>query len=570
MAAGHSKLRTARDARAGHEGRRVAWIDWDSGFRGSGLRVGDRLVGDSGGDYSPEAIDKGAVIGASEGARIGDLGLEAGQAITLHVERQPAIGGPGERLSFTAPLVDNQTTRDAEGRRAFGEDGPAHGEKDGFTYAYSAWYEKFRDLVETVLLGWDYTSGYDTRRLAERLEEHRARVEHLAASYPGAFARAAREDFDAALAMLAGEARELTQADLEYRKLGDVRGAQVSEAADRALAGYLAAAEEAGAGFVDAPFPVPNAFEVDVSELVGRRIRLPEIDDRDLLLEAKRSWYRFGRSQGLYVISRQDPATRPLFRAVDEYIEKVDPNLGRRRLTFFGAIEASPALVCDVRRSQTEVALRVRPLAALVTDHARPEHRLFVDMEAAAGAEEGAEVEAFAGEAALLAVGRPQLRPDLDPAGVMRALFDCLKLGDFDTFLACFATWKVRQHYDRAGSSSYVDLSWVTLNQRDAVGVWDSSRRELLADVYGLEVAAVSEPEVVFDAANEPIAAFDDAPEPATVERVRVLVNHIGRVDGDGDSPQSYRTFAGGKYHRRWTLERLDDGPWRVTSAHPI
>ncbi len=258
MASGHSKLRTARDIREGYEGRRVAWIDWDSGFRRSGLKVGDRLVGDSGGDYSPEAIEEGAVIGASEGRRIDDLGLEAGQAITLHVERQAAIGGPGERLSFTAPLVEHRTTRDAEGRRAFGEDGPAHGEKDGFTYAYSPWYDTFRDLVETVLLGWDYTSGYDTRRLSERLGEHRVRVEHLEANYPGAFARAAREDLDAALELLAGEPRELTEADLEYRKLGDVRGAQVSEAADRALAAYLAAAEGAGAGFVDAPFPVPK------------------------------------------------------------------------------------------------------------------------------------------------------------------------------------------------------------------------------------------------------------------------------------------------------------------------
>ncbi len=271
------------------------------------------------------------------------------------------------------------------------------------------------------------------------------------------------------------------------------------------------------------------------------------------------------------MISRQDPTTRPLFRAVDEYIEKVDPNLGRRRLTFLGAIEATPALVSDVRRSQTEVALRVRPLAALVTDHERPEHRLFVDMEAAASAAaEGVEVEAFAGEAALLAVGRPELTPELDPAGVMRVLFDCLKLGDFDTFLACFATWKVRRHYDRAGSSSYVDLSWVTLNERDAVSVWDSSRRELLADVYGLEIAGVSAPELVFDAASEPIAAFDPAPEPARVERVRVVVDHIGRAEAGGDGPPRYRTFAGGKYHRKWTLERLDDGPWRVTSAQPI
>ena len=75
-------------------------------------------------------------------------------------------------------------------------------------------------------------------------------------------------------------------------------------------------------------------------------------------------------------------------------------------------------------------------------------------------------------------------------------------------------------------------------------------------------MASVSEPRVVYDASQQPAGRID--PEPRVVQEVRALVNHIGR-EGDG-----FRTFAGARLHRKWTLERLDDGPWRVTVAQTI
>jgi hypothetical protein len=41
--------------------RRVRWVDWDSGWRGSGLRVGDRVVADQGGPYAADTDKRGAV-----------------------------------------------------------------------------------------------------------------------------------------------------------------------------------------------------------------------------------------------------------------------------------------------------------------------------------------------------------------------------------------------------------------------------------------------------------------------------------------------------------------------------
>ena len=55
-----------------------------------------------------------------------------------------------------------------------------------------------------------------------------------------------------------------------------------------------------------------------------------------------------------------------------------------------------------------------------------------------------------------------------------------------------------------------------------------------------------------------------DPEAPARVQRVRATINHIGR-DGEG-----WRTFTNGRLHRRWTLERLDEGPWRITDAWGI
>ena len=69
----------------------------------------------------------------------------------------------------------------------------------------------------------------------------------------------------------------------------------------------------------------------------------------------------------------------------------------------------------------------------------------------------------------------------------------------------------------------------------------------------------------MFDVTTQPEnrrTAGEDAPR--LVQEVRVLVNHIGKVDSE------FRTFAGSMLHRRWDLQRLDDGPWRITSTFAI
>jgi hypothetical protein len=246
-------------------------------------------------------------------------------------------------------------------------------------------------------------------------------------------------------------------------------------------------------------------------------------------------------------------------RAADRYIEKVNPSFGRRKIAFIGVVEPLPALVSDVVKNHTLVGLRVKPIAALVTADDDPPRRFFVEMRP-----ERASDEAFAGEAQLLAFGRPQLLPEMSPEEVLRTFFGCLKAGDFETFRACFATWKVREWFESDSSFLYVDLTWTTANQQDAVSIFDRSRKRLLDDVYGLEVAEVSPVRVVYDAAQQSAGSPGAAAGPRTVEEVRLRVNHIGRIG------QEFRTFAGGDLHRKWTLQRLDDGPWRIVDAQAL
>jgi len=567
MADGHAKVLTEIDREAretgGRPARRVVWIDWDSGFKDSGLRVGDRVVGDGGEAYSAEQVEKGDTLGGAGQSRRWDrLGLVAGDELSVDVERTDGEHA-GEVVRLTGRLVENRSYRDAEDRRSFGDDGPAHSEKDGFDYAWHPWYQKLQDLAQTVLAGWDYTASFDSRRYAERVEPFRDRVAFLEERYPGAFARAARADLDGMTAIVAGEPRELSDEDLAYRQLGDIRAERVTAAAEAAWEAFRG---ELGDDVLAAPLPLPDPFEEDVSAFVGRVVELPEIGDRDLLYETTRSWYRIGGgSRGTYLIDRHGDEIRGLYTASDHYVEKVDPLLDQRRITFVGRVEEKPVLAVDAVKNLTAVALAVRPMAALVKASGSADGRFFVDMRRPI---EDDSDDTFAGEAALLASGRPRLTPDLDPAGVLDVFFQCLKLGDMETWMTCFADWKVRQWYARDDDGQevaypWLDRTWTTLNERDAVSVWDRSRKFLLEDVYDLEVAQVSEPRVVYDAALA-LPEMVDEDDPRVVEEVQALVDHVGKAD-DG-----YRTFAGAQLHRKWTLQRVDDGPWRITSAQPI
>jgi hypothetical protein len=303
----------------------------------------------------------------------------------------------------------------------------------------------------------------------------------------------------------------------------------------------------------------PNSFTEDTRGLVGATVRLPELGRQQILFETRRSWYWSGSSDGGWLVDRHAEGIKRLYAATDEYTEKVDPAFRDYRATFVGVVQPEPALVSDAYRNITISGLRVEPLAALVSNASASDRRLFVDLRP------GKTDEPFAGAAALVAgIRRPTLADAAAPGDVLMTAFEAMKMGDVETWLKCYATWMVRSWHEKGDSYLYVDRTWDVMSERGSASTWDNARRRLIDDVYGVEVARVGPVRTVFDAATQPDNRRTSGDAPRLVQEVRVLVNHIGRVNGQ------FRTFATGMLHRRWELQRLDDGPWRITSTFAI
>lgn len=536
--------------------RFVKWIPWDSGFRGSGLCVGDLIVGHADLPYGPDAVVARTRIGDSRFSDwLREHRCKPGDALTLSVLRDDVVVQVEGRIGGPRRYVDSAS------RRTLGDGGPQATAKDDFDSAWESWYSGFVDLAKVALGGWDFYASVNSRNLAADIAALAPRVGFLQRQYPGDFSREVAGDFAKMSQRAAGERRELTAADLSYRELGAIRAAAVTQAADAAFTAF-----ETEARLYAEPPASPNSFTEDIRPLIGAVVRLPALSRRNVLYETGRSWYWSGSDGGGYLIDRAAPSFEPLHVATREYTEIVDPSLRDSSIVFIGAVQAEPALVCDVDRNIVVTGVRLQPLAALVTSDTDATRRFFVDLRDQAHA--GRSNEVFAGFDALAAsIRRPALQDTATPAEVLQGAFDALAQGDMDTWLRCYATWSVTTWYERDGSWQWVDQTRLVMGEMTGASDWDRARKRLHADVYGLEVARVGAVRVVYDAAAQAALAPDDArvaSGPRIVEEVTAHVNHIGLFDGE------YRTFSGPLLHRRWTLQRLDGGPWRIAVAHSI
>lgn len=530
----------------------VTWIPWDSGFRGSGLKVGDLIVGHADVRYTADTIEqKARVCDANFSRWFEQQKFKPDDSFKLLVVRDD------KELTITGKLGGYRTYKNADGNRTLGDGGPIEYEKDGFDYAWGAWYRQFIDLAKQTLAGWDYFASTNTASLAERIPPFVPRIEFFEKKYPGAFAKALREDLEAMKLAVAGERRELTEADLAYRTLGEARAAQAAAAADAAFKTFMSEVESS---LMKNPPSAPNPFKEDTRALVGQTIKLPEVARQQLLFETRRSWYWSGSGSGGWLIDRHADGLKPLYAATDEYIEKVDPYFRDYQVLFVGTVRPEPALVSDAHRNITVSGLRVEPIAALITSTNDSSRRLFVDLRP------GKMNEPFAGAAALAAgIKRPALTDNMSPGDVLMTAFEAMKMGDMETWRKCYANWMLRSWYEKGQSYLYVDRTWEVMSGNSSVSTWDNARRQLMDKIYGVEVASVSPVRTVFDAATQPADRRTvGADMPQRVEEVRVTINHIGKI---GDE---FRTFAGSLLRRRWELQRLDNGPWRITSTFGI
>src|SRR5262245_36913839 len=162
---------------------RVSWIDWDSGFRDSGLRIEDRIVGMNGvamtlpDEPGARRLARDRVVGGlQEGAIFADAGLKDGSPLTLTVLRRNVPGRGWTRLDITGTVRAERRYYDADGRTALGPGGPWQLAKDSSGDSYSGWYERRVFDWERVLDGRWFGTLSNRNMLATHLED-RDRVE---------------------------------------------------------------------------------------------------------------------------------------------------------------------------------------------------------------------------------------------------------------------------------------------------------------------------------------------------------------------------------------------------------
>lgn len=533
-------------------GFRVTWIDWDSPFRDTELAVGDLIVAVDGKPYTRtdrETTAPRAVGQYHETQGWAERGAAAGDPVTLTVLR----GAGEEGLEIRGRLHEEVFYRDAQDRRALGPGGPPRSgtrAEDGDFANWSGWYETFVKRCSLVLdRGWNRGSFDNRRELATHLED-RERIDYLLETYPGPFADAAAADWERVREALEGERVELPADALEYRELGARRREDAKRAARAAWDAFL---EELADETVDT-FPAVDPIRGDRAAVAGKVVVQPWITPRGGLIE------RFGRSfvvagsrrQGFYFAPLDAPEMQRFFDALFRYQAKVDPGLAER-YRFVGRVLDEPVLLTADGRPAPGLLVEVIGGLAGAGDG-----ECFVDLrtvEPAGGAAAAVGRSPFAGELELAAVDVPELTDDASPADVVTTMIRSVKWGDEATWRSVFADWRL---FSTWSGPPIVDVAFRP-PQSELQRQWGEARRQVMDFLYDARVAEVGRVRTLRAAGLE-----DGGP---AVEQVDVFVDHVGLADSE---PGEYRTFVSSRVHRRWPLQRLDGGPWRITDVRRL
>ena len=504
----------------------VTWIEWDSDFRRQ-LRINDLIVGVNGRSLAPflQPGKMGKGVGQhGEPSYWTDIGARHDDVIALSVLRD------GEPLTVEGRLHLNYFYYDAQGRPALAAGGPARLASDGFDGPWSMWLE---DVTKRLSLhfsaGWTQRS-YNSRNELAWYMEQKPRVDYLLAKHPGAFAERMREDWTRGMELARGKLAELGPEALEYRRLG-ARRIELAKAA--AATAWQAALQQHAPRMMPA-FPAPDVMAREAS--VGAIVELPAITFRNFLNDLGRSFIAIGSaSDGFYFVLLDDPAFRELYGAIARYRGQVNPRLDER-YRFLARVRDDPQMFTVGGRSV--MGLTVTPVGALAG-----QDEVFVDL--------GSSPPRFAGEDALSSV--PEFaRDDRSPASVITAMIQALKSGDDETWTSLFAPWRV---LSGSGGRTIIDPSYSADRSR-FMSDWERSRRLIMGEVYDARVERVERVRRVLEH-----SAGNGLPN---VDEVVVWVDHYGLFDGE------YRTFQNTTVHRQWVLQRLDEGPWRITSIQGL
>ena len=518
---------------------RVHWIEWDSGFRGSGLQIGDQIVAVQGNPVTRptdvrelQRLVRELPGGLNESDVFTAKGLTDGSALTLTIRRRRYPGDGWLTEDITGTVRAERMYSYPNSRRAMGPTGPETLGNDGFDGAWSSWYEKRVFDWERVLDG-GWQGRLNTRMALKNHLEDAARVDLLTVKYPGPFADAVRTDYEAVRSSLAGTRYTLEPEALDFRQLKEERAAQVASAAADAWTTFLT--QHAADLLGEAPSIDP--MRGDRTQVTGKLVALPPIPPNQWVVSINRNFLSSEQNGAWYFVPADSPAMRRAFLAQHLYKQHVSPQIADA-YALVGRVLPDPRMV--VVQGRGVAGFELEPVAVLAGN------AMFVDLTVVRD-----DASPFAGEDELKKQGATLPRDEATPREVLEALVAALKAGNQDVWNQLFAEWRFLSDEERP---IYYPFYPYSAGSRDED--WIRSQRRVLDTVCDVRVVWVGDPRLL-----QPGNEYPGAPR---IEEVRAELEHIGLFDGE------YHAFNGSEVNRQWTLQRRNGGPWRITSQQGI
>jgi hypothetical protein len=495
---------------------RVLWVHWHSGFRGTGLRVGDLIIAVNG---SPQAH-----VGQLNEAQVWkDQGMTENAPVRLTVRRRAFPSG-WQELELTGPLRPAITYVNDAGRHTIGPDGPDGLGNDGLGIAWSSWLEKWQRWAEAIMDDDWSRPPWATDPARAELEAQQPWLRLLAERYPGPFTDAITEDARTIGALLDGPVYQLTPDALSFRRLDEERAEAVATAGKAAREAFLAGLT---ADLIAEP-PNPELLIAEPEKWAGKLIALPPIRPRDWLTEATHNWFAAQLGSTWCVVDTESDAAQRMQLATRRYTQRVTPNLAED-YAILGRIMPQARLV--MAQGRAVVCLELEPVAATVGE------RMFVDLTTVRDGQSP-----FAGEdAARSSVPAPAA--DAPPEQVLSTFLAALKAADADRWLELFASWRVLE-----GAQPV----FYPYRPPVAGAVWDVARRQILQEVCDARVVWRDDARVV--------VRGDEYPGLPRIEEAALEVDHIRAAGSE------HRGFRARGLTRLWRLQRVDQGPWRIVT----